>query len=262
MIGTTGRSADEKTGRRPRSRPRRGGSANAVEPSGRCARTSRTRPPTKAQTRPASRPIATVTTIRPDEHQDAVAQIPTAQVRPDGQFQQGRHRRTDRGEQQGHRASRSSADGLEGRATAHTVPTECGRYGGDLAAKYPTDGRFGAAEPRSVGHEADQGMRQRTPAEPPRRGHGGRTTELASATFRETGLGPIDALGGPLTAAASRSPAPSHAVRDETRWPGKPAWNVSRENASVIATDYVADEPRTHHPRVGRIRRSEGTEKW
>ena len=43
--------------------PMQSRSAKAVEPSGRCASTSRTRPPTKAQTRPASRPIATVTTI-------------------------------------------------------------------------------------------------------------------------------------------------------------------------------------------------------
>ena len=43
--------------------PRHSKRANAVDPSGRCARTSRTRPPTKAQTRPASMSSARVTTI-------------------------------------------------------------------------------------------------------------------------------------------------------------------------------------------------------
>ena len=121
MIGRVVGSGDERPSDRRTRRRRHSRSANDVEPSGRCARTSRTRPPTKAQTRPASRPTATVHDDPDDEHEVRFG-VADPKVRTDGQFEQGRHRRTDRGEEQGHRASRSSARRAEGRAPAGTAP--------------------------------------------------------------------------------------------------------------------------------------------
>ena len=66
------------------------------------------------------------------------------QVRAHGQFKQGRQRRTDRGEQQGHGASRSSANWPKV-VPARTV-LRCRSNGGDLAAKYPTDRGFRATD--------------------------------------------------------------------------------------------------------------------
>ena len=69
-----------------------------------------------------------------DEHQMRL-RCSDPEVRADGQFQQGRHRRTDRGEQQGHRAGRSSAIG-QGRARPHG-PSGVGRTAATLPRSIP-----------------------------------------------------------------------------------------------------------------------------
>ena len=46
----------------------------------------------------------------PDDEHEVRLSYPEPQVWPHGQFQQGRHRRTERGQQQCHRARRSSVD--------------------------------------------------------------------------------------------------------------------------------------------------------
>ena len=81
--------------------PAQRSSANAVDPRGRSARTSSPSPPTKAQTSPGSRPIDDGDDDRPDQHEVWLS-VTDAKIRSYGQFEQGRHCRTDGGEQQGH----------------------------------------------------------------------------------------------------------------------------------------------------------------
>ena len=101
----------ERGARRP---PTHSNSAKDVEPSGRCARTSIASPPTKAQTRPVSRPNAMVTTTASDEHQ-VWLRVADPQIWPNAQFEQGRHHRADRSEQQGHEMGRFLGEAAKGR---------------------------------------------------------------------------------------------------------------------------------------------------
>ena len=63
-------------------------------------------------------------------------------VRTDGQFQQGRHRRTDRGEQQGHRSESILGEMAKG-APARTVPRVIGRTAATSWRSIPRTGLAG-----------------------------------------------------------------------------------------------------------------------